>query len=40
VIGSNVLHSGALKQLLLDLGEHGNGVVVKDNPGSIYELKR
>jgi len=40
VISNNVLHSGALKQLLLDQGEHGNGVVVKDNPGSIYEPRR
>ena len=40
VIGNNVLHSGALKQLLLDLGEHGDGVVVKDNPGSLFDDKR
>ena len=35
VIANNVLHQGALKQLLADLGGHGEGVVVKDNPGSL-----
>ncbi len=35
VIGNNVLHEGALKQLLVDLGGHGEGAVVKDNPGSL-----
>jgi hypothetical protein len=39
VISNNVLHRGAMKQLLLDLGEHGEGVVVKDNPGSLFEGK-
>jgi hypothetical protein len=37
VISSNVLHQGALKQLLADLGGHGEGVVVKDNPGSLRQ---
>ena len=40
VIANNVLHRGAMKQLLLDLGEHGEGVVVKDNPGSLFEAKQ
>jgi len=35
VISNNVLHDGALKQLLLDLGGHGEGAVVKDNPGCL-----
>jgi len=36
VIANNVLHRGALRQLLVDLGGHGEGVVVKDNPGSLF----
>jgi len=35
VIGNNVLHDGALQQLMVDLGGHGEGVVVKDNPGCL-----
>jgi hypothetical protein len=35
VISNNVLHDGALKQLLVDLGGHGEGAVVKDNPGCL-----
>ena len=33
VIKDNTLHRGALKELLRDLGGHGEGVIVKDNPG-------
>jgi hypothetical protein len=36
VIANNVLHQGAIKELLADLGGHGNGLVVKDNPGSLF----
>lgn len=36
VIANNVLHQGAIKELLVDLGGHGNGLVVKDNPGSLF----
>jgi hypothetical protein len=36
VIRDNVLHDGALKELLLDLGGHGEGVVVGDNPGRLF----
>jgi hypothetical protein len=35
VIRNNVLHDGALRQLLLDLGGHGPGVSVGDNPGRL-----
>ena len=35
VISNNVLHDGALQQLLVDLGGHGEGAVVKDNPGCL-----
>jgi len=35
VVGNNVLHDGALQQLMVDLGGHGEGVVVKDNPGCL-----
>jgi hypothetical protein len=39
VISNNVLYKGALRKLLLDQGEHGDGVVVKDNPGRILEVR-
>jgi hypothetical protein len=35
VISNNVLHDGALKQLLVDLSGHGEGAIVKDNPGCL-----
>jgi len=37
VIANNVLHQGAIKDLLVDLGGHGEGLVVKDNPGSLFK---
>jgi len=39
VITNNVLHLGALRQLLLDLGGHGEGAIIRDNPGSLYQPK-
>jgi len=39
VIRDNVLHDGAMKQLMLDLGGHGEGVVVGDNPGRLIVPK-
>ena len=36
VIRDNVLHDGAMKQLMLDLGGHATGVVVGDNPGRLF----
>ena len=39
VIANNVLHNGALRQLLVDLGGHGDGVVVRDNPGRLFTPK-
>jgi hypothetical protein len=39
VIADNVLYKGALRQLILDLGGHGEGVVVKDNPGLLFDSK-
>jgi hypothetical protein len=36
VIANNVLHRGALRELLADRGGHREGVVVKDNPGSLF----
>lgn len=36
VIQGNAMHDGALEQLLLDLGGHGEGVIVRDNPGSLF----
>jgi hypothetical protein len=35
ILRNNVLHDGALRQLFLDLGEQGPGVVVGDNPGRL-----
>ena len=36
VVANNVLHRGALRELLSDLGGPREGVVVKDNPGSLF----
>jgi hypothetical protein len=36
VISNNVLHQGALRQLVADLGQNQDGVVVKDNPGKLF----
>lgn len=36
VITNNVLHDGALRQLLVDHGGHGSGVIIKDNPGRLF----
>ncbi len=40
VIRNNVLHDGALKQLFVDLGGHGEGVVVGDNPGKLFVVPK
>ena len=37
VISNNVLHEGALRQLFVDQGGHGEGLVFKDNPGSLFK---
>ena len=36
VVANNVMHQGALKKLIVDLGGHGEGFVLKDNPGSLF----
>ncbi len=36
VIKDNVMHCGAIKELMMDLGGHGDGVIVKDNVGSVF----
>ena len=40
VMRDNVMHDGALKQLMLDLGGHRDGVIVSDNPGRVFALKQ
>jgi hypothetical protein len=35
ILRNNTMHEAALKQLLLDLGSHGDGVIVSDNPGKL-----
>lgn len=37
IIKDNTLHIGALRELILDLGEHEDGVIIKDNVGNLYE---
>ena len=37
VIKDNVMDSGALKELILDRGRHGPGVIIKDNPGEHFQ---
>jgi|WetSurMetagenome_2_1015567.scaffolds.fasta_scaffold00403_5 hypothetical protein len=39
VIKDNVQHNGALKQLVVDRGEHGEGVIIKDNVGSLRKIE-
>lgn len=39
VIKDNALHDGALEQLVVDLGGHGPGVIVGDNPGRLFDPK-
>jgi len=36
VIRDNVLHDGAIRQLLLDKGGHHEGVIAGDNPGRLF----
>ncbi|NLF32224.1 MAG: hypothetical protein GX591_15215 [Planctomycetes bacterium] len=40
VIRNNVLHEGAMVGLLNDLGEHGQNVIISDNPGSLRPPKK
>jgi len=35
IIRDNVLHEGALEELVVDLGGHGEGAIIRDNPGSL-----
>jgi hypothetical protein len=37
IIKDNCLSRGALKELLHDLGDHGDQLIVKDNIGSLYQ---
>jgi hypothetical protein len=39
VVRDNVLHDGALKQLMLDLGDQHEGVIVADNPGRLLVVR-
>jgi Pectate lyase superfamily protein len=36
IVKDNVLHDGAIKQLMLDMGAGTEGVVVADNPGRLF----
>jgi hypothetical protein len=38
IIKDNVQHNGAIKKLIVDLGEHGEGVIIKDNVGSLRKI--
>lgn len=38
VVKDNVQYNGALKEIFVDLGGHGEGVVIKDNVGSLRKL--
>lgn len=35
VIKDNVMHNAALRELIVDQGEHGDGFIMKDNPGCL-----
>jgi hypothetical protein len=38
VIANNVLHEGAMQRLILDQGGHAEGVVLRDNPGTLFKV--
>jgi len=38
VIANNVLDEAALRELIVDQGGHGEGVVLRDNPGSLFRV--
>lgn len=38
VITGNTLNNAALRELILDLGEHDAGTVIRDNPGSLVTI--
>ena len=38
IIKDNVLFEGVLKQVMLDQGEHGSEVIIKDNVGSLRKV--
>jgi len=38
IIKDNVMHQGAIKELLLDLGCHAGNVIIKDNVGSLKQM--
>jgi hypothetical protein len=40
VISNNVLHDGALRELLVDQGGQGEGVIIRDNPGRTFDPQR
>ena len=37
IIKDNTMHIGALKELVKDLGGHGDGTIIKDNVGSLFK---
>jgi hypothetical protein len=39
VIKDDVMDSGALKELILDRGGHGPGMIIRDNPGELFQSK-
>ena len=38
VVKDNVSFNGAMKELLVDLGEHGEGAIIKDNVGTLRKI--
>ena len=36
VLANNILHDGALRELMVDLGGHHGGVIIHDNPGRVF----
>ena len=40
VITNNVLHEGALRALLVDLGGDHEGVIIRDNPGKLFAVRK
>lgn len=38
VIKDNVQHNGAIRELMMDLGGHGEGVIIRDNVGTLRKI--
>jgi len=40
IVKDNIVHNAALKELVVDRGGHGEGVIIKDNVGALMDLSQ